>query len=201
MIKPPLVVTISRLGFLIYGLFIVFAMFSRLFAESEASIGWFAYLAVIYLVAEQLYATFRARGVDLAFAFPIMLAIYILSLASLFFQAQERLPIINRAEHFCVFVLLTYVIWVFFLKYLPHNVWSDHPYYTAILAFSLAASFGVINEIVELFVDSVYGTHLIGASRFDTPLDLLMNTLGSVTFLSAELILGLTDRQTNQDHQ
>src|SRR5688572_24785026 len=79
-------------------------------------------------------------------------------LASIALSAQEKIPIINRAEHFAAFVLLTYIVWVFFLKYLPQDVWRDHPYYTAIIVFSVVAAFGVMNEIVELILDLIFKT-------------------------------------------
>ncbi|MEO6077791.1 MAG: hypothetical protein ABIP54_03320, partial [Candidatus Andersenbacteria bacterium] len=74
------------------------------------------------------------------------------------------------------------------LRYLPHTVWRDHPYYTAILILSVAQTIGVLNEIFELFMDTNFGTFAIGP-RFDTNLDLLMNFLGSSLFLCVQLIL------------
>ena len=100
----------------------------------------------------------------------------------------------NRAEHFASFVLLCYVVWIFFIKYLPHEVWHHHQYYTAILVFSITATIGVGNELVELVLDSLFKTNLIG-DRFDTSIDLLMNTLGSGVFLSVRLILGTTENK------
>lgn len=192
--KTPLFLNITRGAFLLYGIGMVVALSKDYFPPNQISYGWVSYLVVLYVIAEQLYTTFRTRGIDLSFAFPLLFSVYMLNFTSIMVEAQEKFPLLNRVEHFASFVLITYVVWVFFLKYLPHNVWHDHPYYTAVLVFSVVAGFGVINEIVELVLDQVFRTHLIGTGRFDTSLDLLMNSVGSGAFLAVELMMGLTER-------
>ena len=78
-------------------------------------------------------------------------------------------------------------MWQFFLRYLSQSVWKEHPYYTSILVLSITTTFGVGNELIELFMDINFGTHTIGL-KFDTSMDLLMNTLGIGLFLSIQLI-------------
>ena len=138
---------------------------------------------------ERIYVFFSQKNIDLAFAFPLLFAMYIFNLASVALNAQERFPLMNRAEHLLSFVLMTYIVWTFFIKYLPQQVWSEHPYYTALIVFSVTSTLGVANELAELVFDSMFQTNLIGR-EMDTSLDLLMNTLGVTLFLSVRLILG-----------
>lgn len=149
---------------------------------------------VIYLVGEKFYSLFKVQRIDLTFAFPIVFSMYCLNLVSLLLGGQDQLPILNRAEHFSIYVLLAYLVWIFFTKYLPQEVWKEHPYYTAILVMSVTSFMGVFNEIIELFIDQLFATRYIGG-RLDTPLDLLMNTLGSGLFLSVRLILGSAEHK------
>jgi hypothetical protein len=151
---------------------------------------WVVYVFGIYVLAERLYVFFRTRDVNIAYAFPFMFAIYVLNLVGLLVGGQERLPLLNRAEHLVSFVLIAYIVWIFFTQYLPQAVWKEHPYYTALLVMAVTSALGVGNEIVELALDSIAGTSMIGG-RFDTPLDLLMNTLGAALFLSVRLIVGV----------
>ena len=193
MYKIPLVVTVTRIGFLAYGVGALIALRYNLFPATEYSYGLWLYLVILYFIGEKLYATFRSRGIDLSYAFPLLFATYLLNLVASLIEAQDHFPLLNRVEHFASFVLLTYVVWIFFLKYLTQDVWRDHPYYTSLLVFSIVAAFGVVNEIVELGLDFIFNTRLIG-SGLDTSLDLLMNSLGSGGFLAIELMLGLPER-------
>lgn len=188
----PVIVFGSRL--LLVGYFIVAAGMLRynIFPESHLSYVWLVYLAAMYYLAERLYRFFGSKNIDLSFAFPLVLAMYVFNLVSLTLNAQEVMPIINRAEHFVSFVLLGYVTWIFFLQYLPPKVWRQHLYHTATMVLAMTALYGVVNELVELLFDTIFGTRLIG-SRLDTPLDLLMNTLGTGTFLAVRLILGAAE--------
>jgi len=169
------------------------------FLAERIPLAWCIYLFAMYLASERIYAIFKNRSIDLTYAFPLVLSVFILNGVSLLVRGQEHVPIINRAEHFASFVLLAYVMWIFFLKYLPHDVWDEHPYYTALLVLSATSLIGVGNEVVELTLDSVFGTQTVGMG-YDTSLDLLMNTLGSGLFLAVTLIL----REGNisfSDHQ
>jgi len=83
---------------------------------------------------------------------------------------------------------------VFFSKYLPHHVWRDHPYYTALLAFSVTSAIGVGNELMELLFDIVFETELVGRA-LDTSLDLFMNSLGAASFLGLRLWLGRVESE------
>lgn len=181
-----LVVIATRLFFVVF--FIAEAI---LIARGQLPLtdsSWLVYLVVLYYLAERFYATFLKRGVDLSFAFPLLFAVYLLNLASLVLQAQEKLPLLNRAEHFASFIFIGYVIWVFFIQYLPQKVWRRHPYYTSVLVLSVSALLGVANEIVELFIDTIWHTKFVGA-HYDTSLDILMNALGTGLFLAVRLIL------------
>lgn len=184
----PIIVVISRFAFTAYFLFALWAAGSNFFTFSKVTIIWLLYLLTIYLIAERMYKTFKQRGLDLAFAFPLLLVIYCLHLVSLLLDGQNRLPTLNRAEHFASFVFTCYIVWIFFIKYLPQRVWHEHQHYTALLVFSVTSTLGVINELVELSLDSLFGTNLIG-NKLDTPLDLLMNALGAGAFLAVRLIL------------
>lgn len=180
----------SRLAFVIY-FAVVFG--SHLlpvlpYIRQHVPIVWGLYMLVIYYSSERTYAIFKQRGIDLAFAFPLLFFVVSLNFVSILVRGQERFPLVNRAEHFTTFILLAYIVWVFFLKYLPQKVWQNHPYYTAILVLSVTSLVGVGNEIAELFMDVNFGTHTIGPG-YDTSLDVLMNTLGSGLFLAVQLIL------------
>lgn len=185
----PLILVVSRVVFVALITGSVLSVNSETFPYSQIDIAWLLYLVVLYFVAEKTYHVFRGRGIDLAYAFPLLLAVFILNITSTLLDAQERLPLLNRAEHFASFVLIGYVVWTFFLQYLPLEVWKEHPYYTALLVISVTSAFGVGNEIIELVMDTLFGTRHIG-DRFDTALDLLMNTLGTGIFLAVRLILG-----------
>lgn len=191
----PLILVLSRVAFAGYFVFALWTIQSKIFIHSELTLIWLLYLLVLYLIAEGLYKKFFQKGIDLTFAFPLLFSVYVLHIVSILLAGQERLPIMNRAEHFASFVLICYVVWIFFIKYLPHEVWHEHPYYTAILVFSVTATLGVGNELVELILDSLFNTRLIG-DKLDTSIDLLMNALGSGIFLSVKLILGTTEHKT-----
>lgn len=185
----PIIIVISRLAFAAYFLFTFWAAINNFLTFSKVTVTWLLYLLAIYFLAEHLYTTFKNRGIDLAFAFPLMFVVYCLHIVSILLDGQSQLPTLNRAEHFASFVLICYIVWIFFIKYLPQEVWRKHSYYTALLVFSVTSTLGVVNELVELLLDSLFSTTLIG-SKMDTPLDLLMNTLGAGAFLAVRLILG-----------
>jgi hypothetical protein len=193
----PLTIVVTRMLFGAYLATVIFAIEVLILPASTLSYVWLFYLAVIYYLAEQAYAFFLKKNIDLTFAFPLLFVIYLLNGVSMVFNAQDRIPILNRAEHFLSFVLLAYVIWVFFLKYLPQAVWRKHPYYTAILVFSVTSTFGVANEIAELLFDALFNTNLIG-NQLDTSLDMLMNTLGAGLLLSTQLILGTVEEKPRE---
>jgi hypothetical protein len=185
----PIIVVVTRFAFLFYFLFALWSLKSDHFYFSNLQFVWLLYLLAIYFIAEKIYALFFKQGIDLTFAFPLLFSIYCLSLVGLLLGGQDRLPLLNRTEHFASFVLIAYILWIFFTKYLPQNVWHNHPYYISLLVLSVSSLFGVANEIVELVMDNMFNTNLIGAS-FDTSLDLLMNTLGSGLYLAVRLIVG-----------
>ena len=190
LVSRPQLLLGSRLAFAAYFVVLFGAHLLRpasVIAE-RMPLTWCAYLLVMYFAAEKIYHAFRQRGIDVSYAFPLLFSIFMLNGVSLLVRGQEHVPVINRAEHFASFVMIGYVVWVFFLKYLPHDVWHDHPYYTALLVMSVTSLAGVGNEIVELVFDNVFHTTLVGA-HYDTSLDLLMNTLGSGTYLAIQLIL------------
>lgn len=189
----PIIVVGTRLLFAAYFSIAIFTVESRLFPHATQSYVWVLYLLAIYYLMERIYAFFGQKNIDLAYAFPLLLAIYAFNFVSISLNAQERIPIINRAEHLLSFILLSYVVWTFFLKYLPQRVWRRHPYYTALIVMSITSTFGVVNEIAELFFDTLFGTTLIGRDS-DTALDLLMNSLGAGLFLSVRLILGTREQ-------
>lgn len=189
-----LVVIVSRGLFVAYFAISALATHYKIFPGSELDIRWLLYLIFLYLIAEKLLAVFMDQGIDLSFSFPLLFAIYMLNFVSLLLRAQEHFPLINRAEHFTSFILLGYVVWIFFLKYLPQDVWREHPYYTALLVLSVTSLMGSLNEIIELVLDSIFKTKFVG-TEIDTSLDLLMNALGTGLFLAVRLILGTTENK------
>lgn len=196
--NTPLILVLSRVAFAALFLFALATYFiGGLFPLSTLDLPWLGYLVAIYLLAEQIYLIFRKRGIDLTFAFPLMFFVILLHMVSVWLNGQERVPLLNRAEHFTSYVLITYIIWVFFIQYLPQRVWRRHPYYTALLVFSVASAFGSLNEIVELILERVFASRLIG-DRLDTSLDILMNSLGSAAFLAVRLILGAAEEEKRQ---
>ena len=157
--------------------------------ETERTAVWFFYVLGLYLTAEWLYRLFLRRGVDMAFAFPIGLAILGLNVVTIYTGGQDGFPLLNRAEHLVTFVLVAFVVWVFFMQWLPTGMWQEHPYYTAWTVLGIVTLAGLANEFMELVLDQFFGTRLVGADG-DTVQDLLMNTLGAVLFLATRLILG-----------
>jgi tryptophan-rich sensory protein len=192
------VVIVTRIFFAIYFLFSLASIGWGVLPNPDLELSWLLYLLLLYVTAEYFFKVFFQRGIDLSFAFPLLFAVYVLNLVSLVFRAQEEFPLLNRAEHFASFVLIGYVVWVFFIQYLPQKVWRRHPYYTSILVLAVTGMMGVTNEIVELMLDAILGTHFIGGNPWDTSLDLLMNTLGSGLFLAVRLILGAAENQQEQ---
>ncbi|HSX24341.1 MAG TPA: hypothetical protein VLG69_00015 [Candidatus Andersenbacteria bacterium] len=186
--KTPRLLTITRVLFALYFIYYILDWHFGWLLGSRLSIIWLGYLVLIYAISERIYASFKKRGVDLVYAFPILFIASQLDFASIILRSQENIPIINRFEHFSMYILLSYVVSQFFLRYLPQKVWNDHPYYTAILILSVTQCLGVINEILELYMDTNFHTNAIGP-RFDTNLDLLMNMLGAGLFLCIRLIL------------
>ena len=189
----PLLLILSRVAFAALITFAIVTLFSpEIFPYSTLDAVWLAYLFALYVVAEYVYRMLLNKGVDLTFAFPLMFAVFLLNLASVWLDGQTRFPLMNRAEHLTSYVLITYVVWIFFIQYLPQNVWRKHPYYTALLVFAVSTGLGSLNEIFELAMDTIAGTHVVG-DKFDTSLDLLMNSLGAGLFLAVRLILGAAE--------
>lgn len=191
----PLILIGSRILFLVLFAAAAVSLYSsQIFPASTLDWPWLFYIIVIYLVAEWVYAVFTRKGIDLTFAFPLLFVVLVLHVVSIWLDGQTRFPLMNRAEHFASFILITYAVWVFFLQYLPHRVWHNHPYYTALLVFSVVSALGSINEIVEIALERTFASRLIG-DRLDTSLDILMNSLGAGMFLAVRLILGAAERQ------
>lgn len=188
-VKTPLLVVGCR--FLFAGLFLAgfIDLWLDIFPAGVLNIAWLTYLIVMYLGAEYIYRIFLKRGIDLSFAFPLVFAVFALNFVSEIMNAQVLLPDLNRAEHLTSFVLIAYIVWIFFTKYLPHDVWQNHPYYTSLLAFAVVSTFGVGNEIIEFFLDTMFGIHAVGPG-YDTSYDLVMNSLGAGLFLCSRLIYG-----------
>ncbi len=186
--STPSLLIVSRMLFTSYFLFFFFSLREGWFAGSLLTPYWLAYLIVLYVIAEKIYASFLKRGIDVIYAFPILFVVYQVNFVSMLLRSQETGTVLNRVEHFITYLLVSYIVWQFFLRYLPHTVWQEHPYYTSILVLSVTSMFGVINELVELFMDMNFHTYTIGP-RFDTNLDLLMNLLGAGLFLSVQLIM------------
>lgn len=189
----PLTLLVTRLLFVGYFVLTFFAIQSPPLPYSQLSYPWLAYLVLLYIGAEKAYSSFKRKNIDLGYAFPLLFAMYILNGTTEILGGQELFPLLNRAEHLSSYIFLAYVIWTFFTKYLPQDVWRKHPYYTATLVFSVTLAFGVVNEIVELLFDTLFGTKLIG-KQLDTSIDLLMNTLGAGLFLAVRLIIGTTEK-------
>lgn len=189
--KPPkpLIVNLSRVGFFMAIAFGIYTIEFDTFATSELSYIWIIYALFAFYILEQMYSFFAKKKISLAYAYPAMLSVYLLNLVSVMSNAQVNYPLVNRAEHYLSFIIYTSAIWIFFLKYLPQDVWRKHPYYTSLIVFSVTSTFGILNELIELTFDFIFSSNYIG-NRLDTPLDLLMNSLGIATFLGAWLILG-----------
>jgi len=189
----PLITVITRIAFAAYFVAAIATFFIPQFPNSQLEPIWIVYHLGLYVIAEWLYYIFKKRGIDLTFAWPLLFTIYMLNFSGLLLGGQEQLPLMNRAEHFASFVLLTYIVWVFFNRYLPQDVWEEHPYYTALLTLAVTSMAGVGNELIELLIDRIFATRLIGYD-YDTSLDLLMNSLGSGMFLAVRLILGSAEK-------
>lgn len=186
--RIPRVLIASRILFLFYFVFYALCLIQGWFSSSLLTSTWLAYLVIVYVVAEKIYDAFLKRGIDLIYAFPVLFLAYMVNFISMLLRGQENFPVLNRAEHFITYFLAAYIIWQFFLQYLPQKTWNEHPYYTSILVLSLATFFGVLNEVIELFMDVNFGTHTIGP-LWDTNVDLLMNILGAGFFLCLQLIM------------
>ena len=186
--RTPRILILSRLLFFSYFVFYTLCLFRGWFPGSVLTSYWLVYLIGVYILAEKIYDAFLKRGVDVIYAFPLVFVAYMVNFVSMLLRGQEKIPLLNRTEHFITYLLGAYIVWQFFLRYLSQSVWREHPYYTSILVLSITTTFGVANEIIELFMDINFGTHTVGA-RFDTSMDLLMNVLGVGLFLSIQLII------------
>lgn len=181
-----LIPNICRLALLVYFIAMFWLYFTQPWPSIALEMPWIIYLIVLYGLAEYLYVFFGRKNIDLTYAWPLLVAVYIISLVAILAGGQEVFPALNRIEHFVSFILITYVVWIFFLKYLPHAVWSKHPYYTALLVLAITSMAGVWNEHFEFFSDMIFNTRLVGPV-YDTSLDLLTNTMGSLALLAFEL--------------
>lgn len=190
--KTPLFLLFTRMAFAAYFAAAFLLSIARISETSQLEFIWVVYLLALYFGAEWLYSFFMRQGIDLSYAFPILLAVYLFNITTLVSGGQEKYAVLNRIEHMASFVLITFVVWVFFTKYLPQSVWVEHPYYTALLTLAVTSLAGVLNEHFELIIDYFFGTKLVGPGR-DTQLDLLMNSLGSGLFLGTRLMLGKID--------
>ncbi|MEX1997475.1 MAG: hypothetical protein WEA04_02240 [Candidatus Andersenbacteria bacterium] len=184
----PWIVIITRAAFLLYFVYSFIALYRPPLPHSKLNFIWLLYLIGLYLLAERFYLIFQERKIDMTFAFPLLFTVFLLNLTSMLLGGQERLPQLNRLEHFATFILLAYVISVFFSEYLPQRVWREHPYYTAFLVMAITSLFGVTNEVIELLFDTLFDTQHVGP-QYDTSLDLLMNMLGSGLFIAVWLVL------------
>ncbi|HLC48998.1 MAG TPA: hypothetical protein VJI96_01265 [Candidatus Andersenbacteria bacterium] len=183
----PRVLIISRILFFAYFVFYFLCLVRGWFPGDILTTYWLVYLIGVYFLAEKIYSAFLKRGVDVVYAFPIVFLAYMVNFSSMLLKGQENFPFLNRAEHFITYILAAYIVWQFFLRYLPQKVWNEHPYYTSILVLALTTLSGVLNEIIELFMDVNFGTHTIGP-MYDTSVDLVMNLLGAGFFLCIQLI-------------
>ncbi len=185
--KTPLVMIISRLLFASLLIASIVLNWIQIPSTTILSLPWILYLIVMYACIEYIYRIFLKRDIDLSYAFPLLFTIFLLNFTSELLDAQLRMPDLNRAEHFTSFIFVAFIVWTFFTKYLPQDVWQKHPYYTSLLVMAVVSMLGVGNEIIELFLDLTFGTRIVGAG-FDTSYDLVMNTLGSGLFLCFRLI-------------
>lgn len=193
MSTTPRILLLSRFLFFAYFVFYSLSLIQGWFPADTLTVHWFVYLIGVYVLSEKIYIAFLGRGVDVVYAFPVVFVAYMVNFASMLLKGQENFPFLNRAEHFITFILAAYIVWQFFLRYLPEQVWNDHPYYTSILVLAITALAGVLNETIELFMDNSFGTQTIGPG-FDTSIDLVMNLLGAGFFLSLQLIAHEADK-------
>lgn len=121
----------------------------------------------------------KSLAVLVFFSLFVYFMIYNLTFA---FDLYRFSPLINRSEHFFGCILISLTSYAFLLTV---SFYTQIPSLAAriILLFCLVTTLGVLNEIVELFFDLVFKTKNIGPGLFDTNLDLLMNALGTGTFL------------------
>lgn len=188
MSTTPRILLFSRFLFFAYFVFYTLCLVREWFPSDVLNAYWLVYLIGVYAIAEKIYSAFLERGVDVVYAFPVVFVAYMVNFASMLLKGQENFPFLNRAEHFITYILAAYIVWQFFLRYLPEQVWNEHPYYTSILVLAITALSGVMNEIIELFMDVSFGTQTIGYG-FDTSVDLVMNMLGAGFFLCIQLII------------
>ena len=190
--KTPLFLSVTRLAFATYFIAAFWMSIASATQASQLELIWVVYLLALYFGAEWLYYFFLKQDIDLSYAFPLLFGVYIFNITTLVNGGQEKFAILNRIEHMSSFILITFVVWVFFTKYLPQSVWVEHPYYTALLTLAVTSLAGVLNEHFEVMIDYFFGTKLVGKG-LDTQLDLLMNSLGSALFLGAQLLIGKID--------
>ncbi|MEO6077278.1 MAG: hypothetical protein ABIP54_00650, partial [Candidatus Andersenbacteria bacterium] len=114
----PKILYTSRLLFGIHVLYYALDWHFGWFLGDRLSIVWLGYLCAIYVIAEIIYHAFKRRGVDLVYAFPVLFIESQVDFASIIFRSQDNINtmIINRLEHFAMYLLVTYVVSQFFLR-------------------------------------------------------------------------------------
>ena len=195
--KTPFNVIFYRVLFLIYFLVAGGVLLKYDIPEEKLVTIWVIYLGFVYAGAEGIYYMFKQRKINLVSAFPLLIGAYTVKLITLIAGGQTKFSLMNRLEHFITYLLLSYIVWVFFMKYLSHKTWKEHPFYTSILVFAVVSAAGVFNELIELFMDTVFHTNAIGPG-FDTVYDLLMNTIGILLFLGIRLAYGVSEESDGE---
>lgn len=86
----------------------------------------------------------------------------------------------DLAMHLVIAISLGLIGFMFLLFLYQGEKLRAKPFMISILTFSLALSLGVLWEIFEFFMDSVFGTNMLKSGLLDTLGDLIVDSIGAL---------------------
>ncbi|MDD3647307.1 MAG: hypothetical protein PHS44_02290 [Candidatus Dojkabacteria bacterium] len=176
-------ITVIRILFIaFYAFFLLVAVNVISIPSSKLRLDWMFYILTWYFIAEFLLILKRITSspVKLSGVFVVTFLLATIENFLSLIDIYRFGPIANRVEHLLGTIVIAYVTTKIYQvlridKKIATNYLFSH------LVFMTTVFFGVLNEIIEYFSDSLLGSHHIG-SGYDTQLDLLMNLLGAGIF-------------------
>lgn len=141
---------------------------------------WWLYNVFMFisLVIVDWYDEFKSRL--LPYVYYLTLSHFIIFNIAILFDLYNENPIINNIEHAYGSFILIMVVFAFIS--FRHFFDEQTIFSKRVLIFSLGNLVVTFNEIVELFLDTLFKTTNIGPEIWDTNMDLIMNWLGFSVF-------------------
>lgn len=149
---------------------------------SKLRLDWMVYILAWYFIAEFTLFLRNRLGSDVKVTGVFLLTFLLATIENLLSTVNIYRfgPLVNRVEHFLGTLIIAYVTTkLYLILKINKKITVNHVFELLVLSTTIA--FGVLNEIIEYFSDTLLGSHHIG-SGYDTQLDLIMNLLGAGVF-------------------